>query len=50
MSSLQVSDWGVRPLTEEQRQYAGADAHVLTALADAVLSANGQVLSWKVDR
>ncbi len=40
---VQVSDWGARPLSEEQKQYAGSDAHVLTALADKILSASGQV-------
>ena len=42
-SILQVSDWGMRPLTTEQKQYASSDAHVLTALADKILSASGQV-------
>ena len=40
---VQVSSWGTRPLTEEQLAYAGADAQVLTALLDAIVTEVAQV-------
>ncbi len=36
--SQQCSNWTARPLSKEQVAYAAADAHVLTAIYDAVLA------------
>ena len=37
-TDVQVSAWGSRPLHPEQLAYAGADAHVLTAIYDSLVS------------
>lgn len=36
----QTSDWGLRPLTAEQREYAALDAWILLSLFDALLLAS----------
>lgn len=40
----QRSDWSARPLSEKQRRYAAADAHVLVCILDRALGA-GHLMS-----
>ncbi|KAK9830490.1 hypothetical protein WJX72_012028 [[Myrmecia] bisecta] len=48
--SQQCSDWDQRPLTPAQVQYAAADAHSLTAIFDALIARQPQLLASPVWR